>query len=135
MQKQSQPQTTNNPKERDASVQIREGRHTPGPWKPDRKYGLGRDGKWQDFKITGPDKRSICSCSPASKREGEQIEANAHLIAAAPELLEALEKLTPITKEILETIGTCDHSVGVCNCDLIMALEKSKTAIAKAKGE
>ena len=50
--------------------------HTPGPWKVDRPYIRGAG-------------RAIASLEPG-RNEGEDA-ANARLIAAAPELYEALE--------------------------------------------
>ena len=52
--------------------------HTPGPWKVDRPYirGAGR----------------VIATLESGRNEGEDA-ANARLIAAAPELFEALENL------------------------------------------
>ncbi|MGG4677947.1 hypothetical protein [Providencia huashanensis] len=57
--------------------------------------------------------------------ESESVqEANAHLIAAAPELLEALIELTESAKEAIDGLG-----------DLSDAIDTAKTAIAKALGQ
>ena len=58
-------------------------RHTPGPWAPERKTP---DGFYLAIRVglTGP---RICEVRP------ENQEADARLIAAAPDLLEALEWL------------------------------------------
>lgn len=65
--------------------------HTPGPWYAD---------KLQDrtaFNIFMPGYGSagaqVFHCSNATACMGPQVEANARLIAAAPELLTALQKL------------------------------------------
>ncbi|MEX5886289.1 hypothetical protein AB6F64_08105 [Providencia hangzhouensis] len=50
--------------------------------------------------------------------------ANAHLIAAAPELLEALIELTESAKEAIDGLG-----------DLSDAIDTAKAAIAKALGQ
>ncbi|MEW2738116.1 hypothetical protein ABZ131_02940 [Providencia rettgeri] len=50
--------------------------------------------------------------------------ANAHLIAAAPELLEALIELTESAKEAIDGLG-----------DLADAIDTAKAAIAKALGQ
>lgn len=61
----------------------------------------------------------------ASKDIGiETKQANAHLIAAAPELLEALIELTESAKEAIDGLG-----------DLSCAIDTAKAAIAKALGQ
>lgn len=57
-------------------------KHTPGPWHIYKGHGL-----YVDSSTAG----SICKL--AEKRISEQDEANARLIAASPELLEALESI------------------------------------------
>jgi len=62
--------------------------HTPGPWtsKPTGAQGF--------YAVTAADKRQVCKVSPrwhgANMNDGA---TNARLIAAAPELLEALRKI------------------------------------------
>ncbi|MEY0557596.1 hypothetical protein WOB53_02825 [Providencia rettgeri] len=53
-----------------------------------------------------------------------EMRANAHLIAAAPELLEALIELTESAKEAIDGLG-----------DLADAIDTAKAAIAKALGQ
>lgn len=57
-------------------------RFTPGPWRavPSQSYGLVNS-------VYGPDKKSIASLGNARTRTAREIEANARLLAAAPELL------------------------------------------------
>ena len=64
--------------------------HTPGPWTASHAY-VAMHGGWQDFKIAGPDGKSVCSCSSNSKRSPPEIYANASLVAAAPDMLAALQ--------------------------------------------
>lgn len=59
--------------------------------------------------------------------------ANARLIKSAPHLFHALEKAVEMMKIDLDAFGGCDHSVGVCNCDLKYALEDAERAIAEVK--
>jgi hypothetical protein len=61
---------------------------------------------------------------------GEEIEANAHLIAAAPEMYKALAHL-------VDTIKSHNlDSFSKMYCDRLgKAIEKSEAAIAKARGE
>ena len=58
-------------------------RHTPGPWRSGHygEYGFRID--------TGPDTNYVAHVSP--RLDDPETEANARLIAAAPDLLEALE--------------------------------------------
>jgi hypothetical protein len=67
--------------------------HTPGPWSV-------TDNSWETSTVYGPDGETIAECQINSiatedtQYEFEAIkEANARLIAAAPELLEALEAM------------------------------------------
>lgn len=84
--------------------------HTPGPWEI----------------LKGDHGRTIYSIGPLSSDEYagtswlEVSEPDAHLIAAAPELLEALESV----------LVNCLDSEG-----LAAAYTKARAAIAKAKGE
>ena len=79
--------------------------HTPGPWKVDRPYIRGAG-------------RAIASLE--SWHNEVEDAANAHLIAAAPELYEALENL----------IDFLFH--GKKNCQAIL---RAKAALAKARGD
>lgn len=92
-------------------------KHTPGPW-----FITGTMTKYVEARIGGGLIQEVASCGPteADNGYGEQQAANARLIAAAPDLLEALEIL-------VELAGTG------CNIDGTIAM--AKAAIAKAKGE
>jgi dienelactone hydrolase len=61
--------------------------------------------------------------------------ANANLIAAAPDLYAELEGAVEEMKIALEFAGGCDHSVGLCSCELIRRIEGSIAVLAKARGE
>lgn len=56
-------------------------KHTPGPWTFAEK---------PDYTLVGPEGHSICTYHVSQKSEAIDL-ANARLIAAAPELLAALE--------------------------------------------
>ena len=96
-------------------------KHTPAPW----VVGMGgsircgyTDKDGDDIIIGGVKNRSIqIGSAPFTTVGHKESIANAHLIAAAPELLEALEKLNDITKYHPQV------------CDI------ARTAIKKAKGE
>jgi hypothetical protein len=91
-------------------------RHTPGPWQTDQAE---HDAPYQDIRIHAG-KGSICCVwiddAPLHDYNAEQ-RANARLIAAAPELLEAL-------KAMLEN-----------GQDYTATRDKARAAIAKATGE
>lgn len=89
-----------------------ETKHTPGPW---RRSHESIDPEW-DIVIAqhGVIVANVNACG--------QREANARLIAAAPELLEALE--------------VCADALNPENCyDIPKAADKARAAIAKARGQ
>lgn len=61
--------------------------HTPGPW-----FVNGRESytKYVEARIGGGLLQEVAACGPTEQQE--QQEANARLIAAAPDLLEALQQ-------------------------------------------
>ena len=80
-----------------------ETKHTPGPWKKAERL----NGPWwhisADYGLTktGSGRQAVACVHGVSKRQGESaysemFEANARLIAAAPDLLKALQRLVPI---------------------------------------
>lgn len=97
------------------------GKYTPGPWRIEPDF--------QGFIIVGRPKWGAIRCGVEGEwdvaeidTDGEDDEANAHLIAAAPELLEALEGLLDLSSESGEI-------------DRRLAFKDARAAIAKAKGE
>ena len=71
-------------------------KHTPGPWsahKPSAVLGIKTDGR--QWYIRAKD------CTVACTLDGES-EENARLIAAAPDLLEALQRLLPAYREAVK---------------------------------
>jgi len=99
---------------------------TPGPWETWGGELNVRDIKNHNF---------VASCG-ANGYDNEESRANAHLIATAPELLEAckviLEQFRNQEGELVH--GHCSanfsHMEGQCNC----GLTKLQQAIAKAEG-
>jgi hypothetical protein len=83
--------------------------HTPGPWKKS-KYGELKNPEGQQVMVWG--------CGIAHSMRTSETEANARLIAAAPDLLEAL-------KEIVQR-NEIQHWFN---------LDQARAAIAKAEGE
>lgn len=72
--------------------------------------------------IVDADGYTVCNPSPMG-------EANARLIAAAPDLLDALTNLYLVAQEQLDQSATHD---GLTNCDW---LARCRAAIAKATGD
>ncbi|MEQ4731333.1 hypothetical protein ABN075_04730 [Providencia rettgeri] len=83
-------------------------KHSPAPWDLNKRT----DG----FNIVDGDNSGFVAHVPK--------QCNAHLIAAAPELLEALIELTESAKETIDGLG-----------DLSDAIDTAKAAIAKALGQ
>ncbi len=98
-------------------------KHTPGPWKARDCFTNGqpveyaietRDAWLASVHITGPKNGFDC----------EEAEANARLIAAAPELLEALKKVLPLVESLV-----------LDGEPYMNEQEEARDAIAKATGE
>lgn len=96
-----------------------ETKHTPGPWTVARSV-LG------ELEPFGPDGRHLLSCEVACSRPLKEREANGALIAASPDLLEAL-------LGCMEQIEAFDP--GGCQESLPGGgrLAKARAAIAKTK--
>ncbi len=95
--------------------------HTPAPWQVDYSGNC-------HLGIIDKNERTIAFCS-LQNENGDEDEANARLIASAPDLLSALERLLQISQDELDQSATHD---GLVNCE---ALANARVAIAKAKGE
>jgi hypothetical protein len=84
-------------------------KHTPGPW-----------GLEIELVYDSAD-RLIADCSGSARFDDDTVRANAHLIAAAPEMLEVMERALKLSRE---------------HADFkLYAMEPFERAIAKAKGE
>ena len=93
-------------------------KHTPGPWeKADGTDGITRGIRgWH-----GPERVNVINWNGISRATSVTGQANARLIAAAPDLLEALQWVVLRTEEGGYPDGKC--------------LKEARTAIAKATGE
>ena len=94
-------------------------KHTPGPWEwygPNLLCGGKRQS--EDILNSADDRKPYGMHSALIEHhwDGDVAKANARLIAAAPELLEALQ-------DLCDTLGECGMT------------EKARAAIAKAAGE
>jgi len=94
-------------------------KHTPGPWHVEGMYVCP----------VGYQSNPICGVSRYLGQPDENISANARLIAAAPDMLEALKEALELAK-LAESLTGCrgddDYVWGV--------QEKISAAIAKATG-
>ena len=103
-------------------------KHTPGPWKAEwhRKYK-----QWNVFPESGKAVVSVTDlCGEYSK---EETEANARLIAAAPDLLEALmteQKALELAHTNYGEVGGAKTHWGIFEA----ADTQARAAIAKATG-
>ena len=107
-------------------------KHTPAPWK------LGRNGKQSYRDISCADNFAIAQCFPYGNEEDLLIaSANATLIAAAPELLEALDKICiahAAWHSCMISGGDAD-AYSKCKLELDDSIYEAQAAIAKAAGK
>ena len=107
-----------------------QGKHTPGPWL------LATSNSWRRFVSESPDVRGNPHvCEPITQNDGHPDlhfanggpdGPDAHLIAAAPELLEALEMADEIfSREIDESYGEVGKQW----------VQKKNAALRRARGE
>lgn len=96
---------------------------TPGPWSVtgDNSYIFS----WKSLDKGGMP-RPICGPAIIPSEHEENV-ANAHLISAAPELYEALEK---IVQDVQQT-----STGGITGPGYWEALDEAREALAKARGE
>lgn len=99
-------------------------KHTPGPWGIDRYVVKSGDDEGAEMLSI----KNVCRISqqPNGHKQDETDEANARLIAAAPELLEALERAA-------DELHRAQNSNG--SQWLIDEEAKARAAIAKATGK
>lgn len=105
------------------------GKASPGPWKAVR-IPAGNPLVPKKLAVMGQADLVLVTHT----FDGWEAEANIRLMAAAPDMLEALEALLLEAEELSEGEG-CDHSVGICWCSYFRVLDRAREAIAKAKGE
>ena len=98
--------------------------HTPGPWDVEPKGS-------RHF-VDGADGLTVAYLDRAGVRERAEIEANARLIAAAPELLEALEGAEELAEGAIKLLRQLDMETGRIAAECV--LRDARAAIAKATG-
>lgn len=105
-------------------------KHTRGPWNCNRASAAGRN-----VIVSENATVDICVLSNRDKTPSE-IDANARLIAAAPELLEALIAChAELNRLIANQAGISDEDLTDIARPDINVVEDATTAIAKATGE
>jgi hypothetical protein len=107
-------------------------KHTPGPWKAQpREFPEGQwflEGQWEVVS-TCENERLIAEAAPHIDSDSE--EANARLIAAAPELLEALVglmRVMPVLPADAKTVRGIEQQYDAAH-------RAARAAIAKATGD
>ena len=104
-------------------------KYTPGPWQRDGLTVYALDER----------RRNRFSTQLQHDFSGitrEELEANAHLIAAAPELLEAVRKCrSALASTNHATYCNAEETDCGCACGLTAACVSADAAIAKATGE
>lgn len=98
-------------------------KHTPGPW--DWDEDPAKDFLEHDWKESAPWLVDVCGKGVITGQVVCENHSDARLIAAAPELLEALEMCVKSMKSCLPDFNPFDQA----------AYDKARAAIAKARGE
>jgi hypothetical protein len=102
--------------------------HTPGPWTLQHlEDNHGGYPDWSIFCIRSPKNNLLAEVGLVDRFESERIPANARLIAAAPELLEALQRLV---NQIRDTCAKRKFSDG----PLAIEFDAARAAIARTEG-
>lgn len=110
-------------------------KHTPGPWQVEgvRHTGDLKIGSDARLHMVGPDGDAVCAVFYDMKT-GRGLR-DARLIAAAPELLEALETIRNCWAGHSEECAFAKNYHDKCDCDWPEIAAKCDAAIAKARGQ
>lgn len=112
-------------------------KHTPGPWRV-RYIADGEPSR--GFFVEAPrinpkhgyDIEILCE---DGNYPDDMREADAHLVAAAPDLLAVAKLSEKFYRDELEAIGDCEHAVNICCCEIKRELEDLQAVISKAEGK
>ena len=99
--------------------------HTPGPW-------VVKGSKVWEEKHFYKARRGIVAEPSISWRDSAEFEANARLIAAAPDLLAALKEWDRLSLVIDSAVRRADPTYAD---DVLGRIRAGRAAIAKARGE
>ena len=105
--------------------------HTKGPWRVEACKSRGDEYRY--VRTDDPRLRVICRV-PLDHIDGREDEANARLIAAAPELLEALEDLALQADAVLHEADAASPETGM-RAEMKEYIVRARAVIAKARGE
>ncbi len=107
---------------------------TPGPWEYLCETGYAGDYPYSKAHRVKIGKETLTiGCHGYDWEGGKEIEANAHLIAAAPELYEALKEALPVLLGLVTDEGLKPEKKGYV-CGGYSAYEAAKKALGKAEG-
>lgn len=99
---------------------MSEATHTPGPWRIENRYFVES--------TTGPKHirgiSTVADCRPYASDDHPEAEANARLIAAAPDLLVELQESLPLLHLLAAKMNT--------PAVVVARIESAKAAIRKA---
>lgn len=103
-------------------------KHTPGPW----EHCHASDGRCACGRIysTSTDTEVASLASDEDAAQGDERVANAHLIAAAPDMLDALEGILAHYVALAES-----GDAGFWNPEMEPQVLAARAAIKKARGE
>ncbi|CEF54582.1 hypothetical protein [Acetobacter ghanensis] len=115
---------------------MSEAKFTPGPWHLEAGFESSPGDFEEYWQVHDGQDAIVCSSSFCT---AENKEANARLIAAAPELYEALNGLLRTLAESgieLDSLSSPTPLINLLNTEEEYAvLEQSRAALAKARGE
>jgi len=107
-----------------------ETKHTPGNWKTKPLGDIAIVHENQGFLVTDDEDNRIAVIVKEDIIDSEMFEANARLIAHAPELLEALEALVDDEECRFDHHGYCQTHNLSNPCDM----QRAREVITRAKG-
>ena len=99
--------------------------HTPGPWKSCQTEPVETE-----LDIVLETNTSTLGWVYSYKNGA----SNARLIAASPDMLDALIEAYKFYREAIVDYGPCDHAVNICICPIIRQTEKIQEIIESATG-
>ncbi len=118
-------------------TKVQTARHTPGPWTLDPEYPDEIvAGKRSIGEVRGG--RFVGDCEKPEYEVPAEVLANARLIAAAPELLTALESIKQLLTDkmlVRNTEGDHQSHWAMNQIPIVSALAQMEQAIKKARGE
>lgn len=97
---------------------------TPGPWPVD-----------EDARVLACDDRSTIICLPSASPSNPTVMADAHLLAAAPDLYAALESITEHLVGVMSQMEAQGHVRFANGVGGIPTIKQARAALIKARGD